>query len=71
MATRTRRDVKLKPYPAWVCHECGMKARGRPISKWHVATFHEGKCGACGKIKDVTEPRDYGYPKFDGCKNAA
>ena len=58
----------LKPYPTWVCSSCGIKARGRPMASWHVATFHVDKCDVCGETKDVTEPRDYGYPMFEGHK---
>lgn len=55
---------KLKPYPTWVCHECGWNA----THKYPPAncTIHEDKCDVCGKIRGVTEPRDYGYPKFEG-----
>ena len=48
-------------YPSWICADCGNKygkARGK------YATFHPGTCGWCEKEKAVTEPRDYGYPKF-------
>uniref|UniRef100_A0A6M3IVB8 Uncharacterized protein n=1 Tax=viral metagenome TaxID=1070528 RepID=A0A6M3IVB8_9ZZZZ len=57
---------KKKSYPDWVCFECGNKA-----SKKHfqVSTWHRGTCGVCGKVKDVTEPRDFYYPKFKGCLN--
>lgn len=62
---------KLKPYPTWVCIECGANAaieQHLPVMK--VSTFHEGICGICGKTKAVTEPRDYGYPKFEGYEYA-
>jgi hypothetical protein len=29
-----------------------------------IATFHEDKCGVCGLITMVTEPRDYRYPEI-------
>lgn len=51
-------------YPSWVCHECGMKARGKPLRPWAIATYHHGKCDVCQEYKDVTEPRDFGYPEF-------
>lgn len=59
---------KLKRYPNWICHECGMNAkkRLRPLQKYHVACYHEGVCEVCRQIVEVTEPRDYGYPFFEG-----
>ena len=53
--------------PDWVCNPCGVK-----YGSWfqgdeytgpscHVATYHEGGCGVCGKTAVVTEARDYGY----------
>ena len=57
-----------KPYPAWVCSDCGTKlgkwsASGRYTGpKGHCATMHYDTCDVCGK-HDVpcTEPRDYGH----------
>lgn len=46
------------PYPAWICHECGVKY-GKRIPD--VATWSEGTCGICQCTKSVTEPRDYGH----------
>lgn len=55
---------KLKPYPHWVCNECGLKAsKGR---QYKVSTWHIGKCEVCGEEKEVTESRDFFYPKFKG-----
>ena len=58
------KPVKIKDdYPVWVCDDCAKSAGG----KWprgHLGTFHLGRCGVCGEMKDVTEPRDWGYPKF-------
>ena len=51
-------------YPEWICSDCGRK-HGK-MAKVHYATFHNGNCGWCGDAKAVTEPRDYGYPKFEG-----
>ena len=51
-------------YPDWVCHDCGIKAGGRPLAEWACPTWHMGRCDVCGGIKEVTEPRDYGYPEF-------
>ena len=54
---------KTESYPSWVCIECAETA----VGKWQnrVATFHDGTCCVCGKKKYVTEPRDFGYPRFD------
>lgn len=62
---------ELKPYPTWVCRHCGLKAMvdttaypdKNPVSTWHI-----DKCDICGKETDVTEPRDFHYPKFEGHK---
>lgn len=50
-------------YPDYVCTDCAV-AHGGKMPKGHCATWHEGKCGVCGLIKPVTEPRDFGHPKF-------
>ena len=56
----------MKKYPKYVCRECGLKAsKGQ---SFRVSCCHKGKCGICGKIKNVTEPRDFFYPKFRGYK---
>lgn len=56
---------KLKPYPVWVCDKCALDASEgeKPIS---LSTYHAGICDVCTKNKAVTEPRDFGYPKFKG-----
>lgn len=59
---------ELKPYPAWCCYDCGVKARGKPLPEWSIATYHDAICPVCGKEAAVTEPRDFGYPKFEGHK---
>lgn len=51
-----------KDYPSWICSFCG-ETHGK-TTKDQVATFHIGICGWCGNERAVTEPRDYGYPKF-------
>jgi hypothetical protein len=55
--------VKKKPYPTWICWPCGDQ-----FSRWRtdVATYHKGKCDVCGGERNVTEPRDFYYPKFPG-----
>ena len=57
-----------------VCVECGISANvltclnkyGMPPKKlsFAISTFHKAKCGYCGKIKEVTEVRDFFYPDF-------
>ena len=56
-------ESKGRKYPSWVCKECAETAGGR-IPEDHCYTMHEDKCGVCGEVKAVTEPRDYGYPEF-------
>lgn len=55
---------KKKEYPDWVCFDCAIKAGGK-MPEGHLATFHVGVCDVCFDKKIVTEPRDYGYPKFE------
>lgn len=55
--------TKYKPYPVWVCHDCAIKSGGRQPG---IATYHENICDVCGEKKSVTQPRDYGYPRFKG-----
>jgi methionyl-tRNA synthetase len=57
-----------KPYPQWVCQTCGSyAAQGK--HKNNYSTYHEGTCEVCGHFKSITEPRDFGYPKFIGFEN--
>lgn len=56
---------KLKPYPVWVCRSCALAAGWKP-GKPGVSTIHAGVCDVCGEWEYVTEPRDYGYPRFKG-----
>jgi len=49
-------------YPDWICDDCARSHGGR-WPEGHVATFHEDTCGWCGESKDVTQPRDWGYPR--------
>ena len=56
-----RRDKNL--YPSWVCAECAQKAGGR-FPEGYQATWCEEKCGVCGEVKSVTDPRNFGYPDF-------
>jgi len=60
------KNKKLKQYPSVVCFKCGINAsKGKSFA---VSTYHIDKCDVCGKVKSVTEPRDYYYPKFEGHK---
>lgn len=52
-----------KPYPDWVCHDCGVAHTTK--LPW-MSTWHNSHCGVCGKWTAVTQPRDYGYPAFPG-----
>jgi hypothetical protein len=59
---------RTKPYPAWVCNDCGVKYgawyQGGSYSgpKNHCSTCHYDSCDVCGKNDVVvTEPRDYGH----------
>ena len=38
----------------------------KPLPEWHLATYHMDTCDVCGVYKEVTEPRDFGYPEFEG-----
>lgn len=56
-------------YPQWICHSCGVKM-GRycvMVSCYHNGDFNDenDRCGWCGSAASLTEPRDYGYPKFN------
>lgn len=61
-------NAKLKPYPTWVCKPCGILASEEQGAKiLSGSTFHDGRCDVCGRFPvAVTEPRDFGYPRFEG-----
>jgi len=52
----------MNKYPLWICHDCGMKAEHDKRKINSCATYHEGECDVCQKMKAVTQPRDYGHP---------
>ena len=53
------KKIHISPnQPDWVCYDCGKK---HGSFKCGMATWHKGKCGACGEERSVTEPRDFGY----------
>lgn len=66
----------MKPYPSWVCRDCGIEANRQTCLKkygaepkkpcFEVSTYHEEACDVCGDVKMVTEARDFFYPKFRG-----
>jgi hypothetical protein len=53
-------------YPHWVCQDCGSKASGG--KQFQVSTWHKEKCEVCGKVKMVTEVRDFFHPDFSESK---
>jgi hypothetical protein len=58
-----------------VCSDCGIEANRltclkkygqEPLKKcFDVSTFHKGKCDWCGKLKHITQTRDFFYPDFN------
>jgi hypothetical protein len=53
-------NTSMKNYPDWICKLCGDKHGNKPAG---LATWHPDTCGLCGKLTDVTEPRDFGHLK--------
>lgn len=51
-------------YPSWVCADCATKAGGKHRRADGISTWHTGDCEVCGITQWVTQPRDYGYPRF-------
>jgi hypothetical protein len=60
---RKRPATVRKPYPSWVCYDCATKAGGK-LRDPESTTVHTGDCEVCGITQWVTQPRDYGYPRF-------
>ena len=53
-----------KPYPSWICDECGRLHGKRPEGNPYGATWHIDTCGVCGTAGvEVTECRDFGHLK--------
>lgn len=62
-----------------VCDQCGLEANrltclkkyGKEPTKpkFNISTYHKCKCDSCGKVKPVTEVRDYFYPDFSLLKH--
>ena len=47
--------------PAWICSDCASKVTKK---KPCCACYHMDICEVCNEWKEVTQPRDYGYPKI-------
>lgn len=47
-----------------ICRDCG-EHWGRIPKAPHVSTWWIAACNWCGKETDVTDPRDYGYPRLN------
>lgn len=47
---------------AFVCYGCAIEAGG--VCNHH-AEWHVSECDVCGDQTAVTEPSEFGYPKFD------
>lgn len=50
-----------KPYPVWICADCGLKYGMRPAGNFYGSTWHMDVCDVCGEEKPTTKPRDYGH----------
>ena len=46
----------------WICTKCAYE-NGATWEDGHLATFHDDTCDVCRKVKAVTEPRDFLWPK--------
>jgi len=62
MSSQMRPEMTHDDYPAWICCECA-EHRGYS-NRCTLSTYHEDICGWCEQLKVVTQPRDYGYPKY-------
>jgi hypothetical protein len=59
-----KRNVKKKEFfPSVVCGSCAVAAGGK-LRTGSGTTWHIGECEVCGFSKPVTQPRDFGHPKF-------
>lgn len=48
--------------PSFICFDCGSKYGRRNCGE---ATWHNDTCDICDTYGPVTEPRDFGYLKFN------
>ena len=51
--------MEASDYPLWICADCAAKVTKR---KPCCACYHMDICEVCNEWKEVTQPRDYGYP---------
>lgn len=59
--------IEVLKKAAVVCQECGEKygagkSRTQFQSRW--STWRKDKCDICGKVRGVTDFRDFGYEKY-------
>lgn len=45
----------------YICNDCAIDS-GATWPKHHAATFHEGKCDICAKIKSLSNVGDWDWP---------
>lgn len=53
---------KNDEYPSWICSQCA-RAAGGSMNHKHICAWHMGLCQVCNEWKEITQPRDFGYPK--------
>jgi hypothetical protein len=53
--------TETKPYPSFICFDCGDKYGRRMVNQLCTANILE--CDICGEHGVVTEPRDFGHLK--------
>ena len=59
--------MRLAAYPKWVCEDCalnGIERFGAEGKRRDQSSWHYGLCDVCNQQKSVTEPRDFGFPKW-------
>ena len=56
--------TKLKKYPSYVCHDCGLKAKGAKTP--FMPSMFIDKCEVCNKRVAVTSVKEFGSPEFEG-----
>lgn len=59
----------MDQYPQWICEECGMRHGHKDPgdgTTWHFSDPEDpdDTCGWCGERRPLTEPRDFGYPRW-------
>jgi hypothetical protein len=48
-------------YPDRICNDFGRRYGKDSLL---VSTYHKGRCGWCGEVRPVTEPRDFTWPVY-------